>query len=303
LHCSPDSKLSLSATPDPRKPYSPSPTPAKLESLPYNESEQDDLPIEDFEDFEQSESSNQTEHKSFRMDDHFHNKDGDDWGLYVPIELTDDTTVVRPAHGIEKRASSQGIAMIGCFIARDVCRNAGFYQNCLKGAKGDYRKVTHINGPVGPSGARFAARNRYTSGVTLEKSRPCKAWPFAQRFWHYLNSVSSQPVTEKSIQTDEWPMATMNTQDTAPDTSVLHVSLRCMDNYQNNAGSRQVMNFRRGEGTYGKGTTYPDGIWVRYRTSKGPGIALALGDTYKVQFNFDHFGTYGKNTQKDQERK
>jgi hypothetical protein len=65
--------------------------------------------------------------RKFHMDDHFHNKDGDDWGLYVPIDLDKDTTVVRRAVGLEKRATYAGVVQMDCMIAREVCKNAGYY--------------------------------------------------------------------------------------------------------------------------------------------------------------------------------
>lgn len=105
----------------------------------------------------------------FNMDDHFHNKDGDEWGLYVPIELAGGTTVDRRA--IEKRAQKAGVVQIDCSMAPEVCRNAGFYQNCMMGAKGMYWKVTYKNGPLEPSNnAPKTDRNRYNSGVSTTYS-------------------------------------------------------------------------------------------------------------------------------------
>jgi hypothetical protein len=230
--------------------------------------------------------------RRFRMDDHFQNKVGDDWGLYVPIELEGEKTVVRRAEGLEKRGQARGTIQFDCKLAPQVCMNAGFHQNCIRGAKGDYKKVIYTNGPTEDSrvmGTPQADENRYNSGVSTMWSTPCRAWPFAQRFWH-PQDLPKSPVPANGLQTDESPMATMKTGDFG---TVPPISLRCMTSTENKAGARQVTNFRRPEGpTYKKG-----GKWEKYRIG-GTG-ELGLGDTYFVKFNFDSFPKPGAKDYKE----
>ena len=67
---------------------------------------------------------------------------GDDWGLYVPIDIDWDgvKTVVRRAVGLERRGVNRGVVQMDCLKAPEVCKNVGWYQNCLNDAKGDYKK-------------------------------------------------------------------------------------------------------------------------------------------------------------------
>lgn len=225
--------------------------------------------------------------RRFKMDNHFHNKVGDDWGLYVPIELEGDKTIVRRAEGLEKRGQARGTIQFDCKLAPDVCRNAGFYQNCIRGAKGDFKKVIYTNGPTEDRrvvGTPQADENRYNSGVSTTWSTPCRAWPFAQRFWHPQDTKKS-PVPENGLQTDEWPMAIMETGDFG---KVPVVSLRCMTSTENKAGARQVTNFRRPSGN-----TYKVGGKWEWSRLGGKG-ELGLGDTYFVNFNFDSFPKPGE---------
>ena len=269
----------------------PSATPAQPESFPINQTKEEVLPLEPVLDGEEPIMQAEFDHdarteRKFNMDDHFHNKDGDDWGLYVPIDLHEDTTVVRRAVGLEKRAAHVGVVQMDCKIAHEVCQNAGYYQNCLMGAKGNYRAVEYINGPS-PKGERVpnigANARRQWSGVSLVWSTPCKAWPFSQKFWDHSDVAH---VNETSIQTDEWPMATMqgvrythNPGQTPP-----RAALRCMHNSQNSIGGAQVTNFIRGHGPYFHG-----GPWVRHRPNTLPNTRIALGDWFNVDFNFDSF--------------
>lgn len=223
------------------------------------------------------------------MDDRFHNKDGNDWGPYVPIGVNDGQTQVRqagPGGGLGKVPGYRGVIQIDCMNAPEVCKNAGFYQNCLRGAKGDFTKVLYTNGPTEDDedeGTPVADKNRFNSGVSTSWSTPCRAWPFAQRFWHPPESVQG-PFSKSGLQTDEWPMATMTT---GPFNSKNPRSLRCMTNGENVAGSQEVMNFRRPEGRHYK----TGGKWKHHRY--GPEEPLLEGDTYNVNFNFDSFPKKG----------
>ena len=92
------------------------------------------------------------------------------------------------------------------------------------------------------------------------------------------------------LQTDEWPMATMNT---GPFNKNDPISLRCMTNDENVAGSREVMAFRRPEGkNYVSG-----GKWKHSRL--GEEDPLDEGDTFHVNFNFDSFPKQGEKGYKE----
>lgn len=223
--------------------------------------------------------------KEFHMDDHFHNKPGDAWGLYVPVNLKSDTTVVRKAVGVHRRGKPRGTVQMDCKKTPEVCKNAGYYQNCIRGAKGKVGVVPYFNGPYEEDvgGKEQAAENRVNSGVTTSFSTPCRAWPFAQRFWHPQDHGGY--ISQNGLQTDEWPMATMQTGIFG---TVPPISLRCLSNSQNSAGSAQVINFRRPDGQ-----NYRDkGKWKKYRP--GDSSPLALGDSYFVAFNFDSFPKQGQ---------
>jgi hypothetical protein len=192
----------------------------------------------------------------FDMDTHFHNKDGDDWGLYVPIELKGETTVVRRSVWLEKRAQYCGIVHMDCRKAPEVCMNAGYYQNCMRKAKGNYQSFTYTNGPLEDDeniGTPQANENRYNSGVTTSWSRPCRAWLFAQKFWHPQDPKGLGPVLD--LRTDEWPMAIMKTGIVG---QMVSVSLRCMTAAANSAGGREVTDFRRPTGP----NYLPGGRWA-----------------------------------------
>jgi hypothetical protein len=266
----------------------PSTVPTPSESSQHNQTKPDNLPLEPSLDGEEPIVQAEFDHdapteRKFHMDDHFHNKDGDDWGLYVPIDLDKDTTVVRRAIGLEKRAAYAGVVQMDCKIAHEVCRNAGYYQNCLMGARGSYRAVEYIHGPSKKTPVTGADARRQWSGVTLRWSRPCKAWPFSQKFW---DVPGVDGVDERLIQTDEWPMASMQGVRYAnnPNLTPPGASLRCMANDHNSIGGVQVTNFIRGNANYG-----PGGIWTNHRPNTLPGQHIAVGDWFNVDFNFDSF--------------
>jgi hypothetical protein len=107
----------------------------------HHETEQVTTPLElmddDIDDNSEPEVVDETApRRHFRMDDHFHNKDGGAWGLHVPIEVTEDSTIVRRGSGVEKRGTHMGVVQIDCHEYQ----NVAWYQNCLRQAKGDYAK-------------------------------------------------------------------------------------------------------------------------------------------------------------------
>jgi hypothetical protein len=262
----------------------------------HNDTKQENSPSKTFIDEDGTETQPRLDHHAepnhgFDMDWHFHNKDGDDWGLYVPINLEDEKTVIRRAVGLEKRVQARGTLHMDCKNAPEVCKNAGHYQNCLRKAKGNYKSFFYTNGPLetdknarGKTLTPQANENRSNSGVSLSWSRPCRAWPFTQKFWHPQDSNGLGPKLD--LETDEWPMATMRTgiwdQLPAP------VSLGCITPAGNTAGSQEVMYFRRNDGpNYKQG-----GKWAGERF--GGSAELALEDTYYVMFDSSSFPKKGK---------
>jgi hypothetical protein len=212
----------------------------------HNDTKQENSPSKTFIDEDGTETQPRLDHHAepnhgFDMDWHFHNKDGDDWGLYVPINLEDEKTVIRRAVGLEKRVQARGTLHMDCKNAPEVCKNAGHYQNCLRKAKGNYKSFFYTNSPLetdknarGKTLTPQANENRSNSEVSLSWSRPCRASPFAQKFWHPQDSNSLGPKLD--LETDEWPMATMRTGiwDQLP----ARVSLRCTTPAGNTAGSQ-----------------------------------------------------------------
>jgi hypothetical protein len=107
--------------------------------------------------------------KPFDMDEHLHNKDGDDWGLYFPIEVTEESTTVHQTmgFGLRKRGAAMGTVQMDCLDASEVCKNAGWFQNCLHDARGDPTTVTYENCPLELGIVKpVAEENRVQSGVT-----------------------------------------------------------------------------------------------------------------------------------------
>jgi hypothetical protein len=209
------SSPSLSTSPAPLS------TLINTDSFLHNDTKEEHTPSETLIDKDELESQPQLDDhadqdEGFDMNRHFHNKDGDDWGLYVPINLEGSKTIVRRAVGLEKRATARGTVHLDCKNAPEVCKNAGCYQNCLRKAKGNNKSFYYTNGPLeitknarGRTLTPQANENRFNSGVALSWSRPCRAWPFAQKFWHPQDFKGLGP--ELDLETDEWPMATMRT--------------------------------------------------------------------------------------------
>lgn len=185
---------------------------------------------------------------------------------------------------------------IDCLLAPGVCKNAGFYQNCLRSAHGRPGFVIYQNGPYDEQVTR---QNRIHSGVTLQGATPCNGWPFAQRFWHPQNGGLQDP----KLQTDEWPMATFQNAQFNPNAVVPQVSLRCIPYYENSAGGTAWSAFRRCQGPYDPRPTSK--AYKKYRgkyaygTRRGPCSKLAPGDWFDVNFNFSSFSPRGQNATED----
>ena len=184
------------------------------------------------------------------MDDNTKHSGDHPYGPYVPAGSTDEHTLVRRSNLLAKRGTYRGTIQMNCRKAPMVCKNAGYHQNCLRGARGNYKTVRYTNGPDEDKPFPEAKKNRYNSGVSTGWATPCNARPFSQisydRWWDDLNNP---PYNENvGHQTDEWPMATMKTgpfNNQSPTSPFVQVSLRCMNNDNNNAESNQVMDFRR----------------------------------------------------------
>jgi hypothetical protein len=203
--------------------------------------------------------------------------------------------------GLEKRQARTtpmygGVIQIDCLLAPDICKNAGYYQNCIRQAYGNPSLVTYTNGPYDDTVTRI---NRIRSGVTLQGATPCNGWPWAQRFWHSQNAGLEDP----PLQTDEWPMATIWNPPFLFTPPNPQVSLRCTTSAQNSAGSAAWLNFRRCRGPYQPNTaTAAYRKWqskYAYGTRHGPCTKFIDGDTFNVNFNFSSFPPRGFNTTAD----
>jgi hypothetical protein len=160
------------------------------------------------------------------------------YGLYVPAGETDEHTLVRRSNVLVKRGVFRGTIQMDCRIAPMVCKNAGYYQNCLRGARGNYKLVTYTNGPNEDSPYPEVRKNRYNSGVSTGWATPCNARPFCQMSYdRWLDDLNNPVYNEEvGLQRDEWPMAIMKTgrfNNQSPTSPLAQVSLRCMDNVNN----------------------------------------------------------------------
>lgn len=207
--------------------------------------------------------------------------DSDEFDQWVPVGTTDDTTLVRRANGIEKRAAFRGTMQIDCLEAPEACQNACWYQNCLMNAQGDTTKVKYQDG--GRNTKRDSG-NRLLSGVTTNRGRACTTWPFGQKFWDtYQFNPNPKEASEKYLETDEWPMASFeNPASFDPTADPPQHTLRCITGQSNGGGARAWTNFRRGHGPYAEG-----GKWEKYRL--GAKTHFVRYDEFNVAFNFDSF--------------
>lgn len=231
------------------------------------------------------------------------NESEDDDFVGLVLDASDKFNEETPLFGqnevLEKRQRAPmygGVMQIDCLHAPDICRNAGWYQNCLRGAHGNINAVTYWSGPYDETVARA---NRKNSGVTISKTTPCKGWPFAQKFYH----PQTQGYEEPAIETDEWPMATFQNSPFNPAAPVPQVSLRCMTYTQNKAGAVAWTNFRRCEGPYEDDITSSGykkwkGLYA-YGTRNGPCEPLLQNDWFHVNFNFSAFLPRGQNQTQD----
>lgn len=193
------------------------------------------------------------------------------------VDVTEDSTIVRRGSGLEKRGTFMRVVQIDCHQYPLMCKNVGWYQKCLRQAKGDYTKVTYTNGPEEKGRHKpIAEKKRLESGVTVSWATPCNARPFSQRTY--------------GLQADEWLMAMFENVDFDPQARIPQVSLRCMDGTSNGGGASQITNFRRCWGDYAE-----SGKWAHWRQSTilpsgdKECLHLVTGGTLHVQFNFDDF--------------
>jgi hypothetical protein len=127
------------------------------------------------------------------------------YGLYVPAGETDEHTLVRRSNVLVKQGVFRGTIQMDCRIAPMVRKNAGYYQNCLRGARGNYKLVTYTNGPNEDSPYPEARKNRYNSGVSTGWATPCNARPFCQiSYDRWLDDLNNPVYNEEvGLQTDE----------------------------------------------------------------------------------------------------
>jgi hypothetical protein len=174
----------------------------------------------------------------------------------------------------------RGTMQLDCLETPEGCQNACYYQNCVMGAKGDYRKVTYQR-----SRPYMGNYNRAQSGVKVSGGgTPCNTGPFAQKFWdiYPFNLKSGSRDSEHVLEADEWPMASMYSPDF--DTGKENArSLRCSTKRGNGIGGDEAQSFYDGRSEYARG-----GKWAQHRTGSGP---LIPGDKFNVNFNFDAFDT------------
>lgn len=177
--------------------------------------------------------------------------DYDQFGQYLPIGSTEDTTMIQRAGILQKRAAFRGTMQIDCLEAPEVCQNACWYQNCLMGAQGSITAVTFQDG--GRNSARDSA-NPLQSGVTTTHGRPCTSWPFRQKFWDtYPFNTNPSQRSETYLEPDEWPMASFENPAFDPTADPPQHTLRCITGLSNKGGARVWTNFCRGNGPYAEG--------------------------------------------------
>ena len=184
---------------------------------------------------------------------------------------------------------------IDCFLAPDIFKNAGYYQNCIRNAQGNNLLVLYTDGDRVKT---TTDDSRVQSGVTLQGPTPCNGWPFAQRFWHPQNNGIQFP----ELQTDEWPMATFQNAQFNPNAAVPQVSLRCMPYYENNRGSQAWTQFRNCNGPYVANQNSK--AWRKWGgkyawSRQGPCTPMIPGDTFNVNFDFSFYPPRGQNTTAD----
>lgn len=223
--------------------------------------------------------------------------DGIDGDLEAASPVSENFTSDHEHGVLGKRQVGQyrGIMQIDCYLAPDICKNAGYYQNCMRGAQGNNLHVLYTDGDRNIDTTRDS---RVQAGVTLQGATPCNGWPFAQRFWHPQNNGLELP----ELQTDEWPMATFQHNPFDPLSAVPQISLRCMPRYENNAGSQAWTQFRNCKGPFV--ANQQTDAWRKWRgkyawSRQGPCRPMRHGDTFNVNFDFSYFPPRGQNTTAD----
>jgi hypothetical protein len=236
----------------------------------------------------------------FEIDDQPYDSNGNISGSAVLVDLMEKRAVEKRATRPKGKGVFMGVAQINCLETILVCKNAGWYQNCLMGARVDHTKVLYINGRRDPvDDHSFSDDNRYNSGVSTSWATPCNAPPFPQLSYDRwqgpkLTTLKKDKKTGLmeihwvGLQADEWPMASMYTESFDPNAQVPQVSLRCMNGADNTGGSQSIMNFRRCKGDYKAG-----GSLEAHRFGAVQGVKqcqhLDEGDTYHVYLNFTMF--------------
>ncbi|KAK4507470.1 hypothetical protein PRZ48_001205 [Zasmidium cellare] len=196
-------------------------------------------------------------------------------GHYLPYHITDDKTLVRRSSDLVKRVpADRGIAKMNCKTSPQACQNACYYQNCIRGGQ----QPVYYTEPQ-PHGVNTASRAQ--AGVELSSGTPCQWWPFGQRFWN--------TATNLNLQTDEWPMNTMQRDNFNPAATTPQVSLRCIEGTDNTRGGAHITQFRRGIGPWNT-----NGRFAADRLG-GPG-PLEPGDWYQVEF---YMGDFDENDARD----
>jgi len=226
---------------------------------------------------------------------------------YVPVGNAGDRTLVHHAGGLEKRTTHRDTTQINCLDAVEICQNVGYYQNCMRGADGRSDVVLYYNGPSGKTGqgpTTAEIKNRVLSGVSTNWGTPCRSWPFGQKFHdqYPFRKGGNVKKGEKYVETDEWPMASM--QIPGADRSV---SLRCMTHTANDKGAKAWQNFRRGEGPYNPNAVIPKGKPPNPDLSghrlQNAGDKISIGDDFFVNLNMDAFDAVGTNSDHDKIRR
>ena len=193
-------------------------------------------------------------------------RDGD----YEPYKITEDATLVGRRDGLAARAPAyRGTCKMNCKDSLEACQNACYYQNCIRG--GGNVQYTE----PGPNTA-----DRTQAGVTIQYGTPCQTWPFGQKFWDRL--LRGGPVVDLKLETDEWPMVSMQRNPFNPAATTPQVSLRCIPFRHNRVGGRQITNCRKGHGDWNTGRRFAGDR----RGGTGP---FTAGDWYNVEFFMGDF--------------
>jgi len=259
--------VSSSGSKSPESTYTTSTLVHQHESLPQ-------IGSDDYYGYDDDDDDDDDELNEDEMGPYNHKDEYDEFGSYHPIGSSSDTTHVRRA-GLEKRAIYRGTMQMDCRLAAEACQNACWYQNCM--GAGDNQRYAD-----GGFNTIRDNKNRFESGVTTDRGRPCSTWPFGQKFWDSYQFKKNPVGNERVLQTDEWPMASF---ENAPFDSTINPpqrSLRCISGQDNDRGGKTASAFRKKSGYYKDGQK-----WAHHRL--GDRHKFNRGDTFNVAFNFEHF--------------